>query len=153
MLKICRNKWAKNRAKLKKALAEDTGLNNCDYLYLVQKTIKYILNDEEDYWDIEHITTVDNGDYQGTLLFIIPRKTYQPSAYEYLITTVDYGSCSGCDTLLGIQDLFSDKLSTENQLKDYMALCKDLICNIKRPYFNKYDVKDEWVEVDFKEVI
>jgi hypothetical protein len=66
------------------------------------------------------------------LLFLIPTKVYQPAEYEYLMTFVSYGSCSGCDTLLSIQT-FDEEL-TENMLKDYMSLCKDLVCNIIKPY-------------------
>ena len=160
MLKICKEKWAENSHKLKEVLSKDTTLNSCDYKYLVKLTIKYILNTEDDEWDVEHITEIDNGDYQGTLLWMIPRDTYQPSCYEYLITYCYYGSCSGCDTLLGIQeDIYDDSdtiLPTEIQLKQYMDLCKDIICNIKRPYYSQmwYEgCPDDWFEVKEKEVL
>ena len=46
--------------------------------------------------DYERITVIDNGDYQGTLVFVVASKSYQPS--DYWVSSVDYGSCSGCDT-------------------------------------------------------
>ena len=64
---------------------------------------------------------------------MIPTKTYQPDESEYLLTFVDYGSCSGCDTLQSIQYWKEGKL-TDYQVKDFMVLCKDLVCNIIKPY-------------------
>ena len=49
------------------------------------------------------------------------------------MTYVDYGSCSGCDTLQSIQSFSGDK-PTDSQLKDYMTLCKDLVCNMVKPF-------------------
>lgn len=137
MIKYCIEKWNKNKKKLEDVLREDTTLNSCDYDYLVKLVVENILNDEtngyEDTWDSKKITTIDNGDYQGTLLFLIPNATYQPSEYDYLMTYVGYGSCSVCDTLQGIQS-WDDVKPTEQQLKDFMALCKDLVCNMIKPY-------------------
>lgn len=50
--------------------------------------------------DASKIHQIDDGDYQGTLLFVIPENTYQPSTYWAV--KVYYGSCSGCDTLQAI---------------------------------------------------
>ena len=41
-----------------------------------------------------------------------------------------YGSCSGCDTLLGINE-YEDGLPNEEQVKDYMTLCLHLIQKLK----------------------
>ncbi|MFQ4588371.1 hypothetical protein C4V12_02400 [Clostridioides difficile] len=104
----------------------------CSYEDLVKLSVKHILNDninEDDEWDVDNISEIDNGHYQGTLLYLIPKKTYQPNEYEYLMTYVGYGSCSDCDTLINIQD--SD---SEDSIEDYMCLCKDIICNIIKPY-------------------
>lgn len=137
MLKYCRDKWYENKDKLEAVIMMDTNLNHCEYSYLVELIVEYILNPsiETDWekFDADKITVIDNGNYQGTVLFMIPRKTYQPSASDYLLTYSYYGSCSGCDTLLSIQD-WSDGIPTENQVKEYMILCKDLVCNIVKPY-------------------
>lgn len=150
MLKFCKDAWYKNKDKLEAVIMMDTKLNHCDYSYLVELIVEYILNPsiETDYekFDTDAITVIDNGDYQGTLLFMIPRKTYQPSEYDYLLTYANYGSCSGCDTLLSIQD-WGDKLPTENQIKDYMTLCKDLVCNIVKPYNCGWREDEEFVEI------
>jgi hypothetical protein len=136
MLKYCLDKWNKNKGLLKEKVKKDSSLNECDYRYLVKLVVDFVLNPgEDDRWDSEHITVIDNGDYQGTQLFLIPRDTYQPSEYDYLMTYVNYGSCSGCDTLISIQDIWGDEKGlTERQVKDFMTLCKDLVTNMVKPY-------------------
>lgn len=137
MLKFCRDAWYENKDRLEAVIMKDTKLNSCQYGYLVELIVKHILNPSiETNWekfDADAIIVIDNGDYQGTILFMIPRKKYQPSANDYLLTYSYYGSCSCCDTLLSIQDWRSG-VPTENQVKDYMSLCKDLVCNIVKPY-------------------
>lgn len=96
--------------------------------------IEHIINpDREARYNTQCITTIDNGDYQGTQLFVMPMNTYQPCEYEYIMTYANYGSCSGCDTLLSIQ---YDSVDEDTKVNDYMTLCKDLVCNITEP-FNK----------------
>lgn len=129
MLKYCKDKWSKNEELLRQALSFET-LDCLEYKDLVKLTVKWILNGgENDFrnWDYNNITCIDNGDYQGTLLYLIPKNTYQPAEYQYLMTYVDYGSCSGCDTLQSIQ--FKDC-----EVSEYMKLCKDIVCNIVKPY-------------------
>jgi hypothetical protein len=143
MLKYCLKKWDNHKDELEKVLRADGTLNYCEYSYLVKLVVKYILNGDGKEWDAERITVVDNGDYQGTQLFLIPEDTYQPSEYEYLMTYVGYGSCSGCDTLLSIQD-WKEKTLTERQVKDFMALCKDLVTNMIKPYNTGWRNKEEF---------
>lgn len=79
----------------------------------------------------DNMTVLDHGDYQGTLVFILHMNCYQPSVDEYVYTSVDYGSCSACDALQGINEYNWDKLPNEEQIKDYMTLCLHLLqrCN------------------------
>ena len=130
MIKYCLDCWNKNQQLLLDQIKTDTSLNDCNYEYLVKLVTKYILGKD---WDAEQITTIDNGDYQGTLLFLIPKDTYQPCEYEYLMTFVGYGSCSVCDTLQAIQD-WGEKVLTPEQVEDFMKLCKDLVTNMICPY-------------------
>ena len=78
------------------------------------------------------ITVIDDGDYQGPQIFIIPYDVYQPDEEEYVYTHVGYGSCSGCDTLLNALSLsdYDEKLSggTVDML---MVLALHLIENFK----------------------
>lgn len=152
MLKYCLKKWDKNKGNLERELRARTDLNMCEYLDLVKLVAEYILCGAEDEcgrrWDYKHITVVDDGSYQGTKLFLIPRDTYQPAEYEYLMTFVDYGSCSGCDTLLHLQ-AFGDDSLTEMQVKGFMALCKDLVTNMIKPFNCGWRNEEEFDEVKF----
>ena len=78
--------------------------------------------------DPERITTINHGDYQGTLVFVIACKGYQPGTYWYV--NVYYGSCSGCDTLESIRG-YSDEPPTAQQLDDYMTLALDVVQGLK----------------------
>jgi hypothetical protein len=97
------------------------------YEDIVKQVIKILNND---YGDPNHekIHTIDDGDYQGTLLFIIPENNYQPSRYWSVY--VSYGSCSGCDTLQSIQD-YDDGPPTESQTKGYMTLALHVLQELK----------------------
>lgn len=68
----------------------------------IVKAVVTMLHDEEKYESIdpERIHEIDDGDYQGTLLYVIGDTSYQPDTYWYV--KVGYGSCSGCDTLEAI---------------------------------------------------
>ena len=74
--------------------------------------------------DASKIHQIDDGDYQGTLLFIIPEACYQPSTYWSV--KVSYGSCSGCDTLQRIHS-YDDETPTEQQVADYMSLALHIV--------------------------
>lgn len=156
MLKYCLEQWDKNKGLLEKRLKTDKSLNNCEYVDLVKLVVDCILNgnnDDGDYinlrWDSSKITVIDNGDYQGTQLFLIPLKTYQPCEHEYLMTCVGYGSCSGCDTLMAIQD-WGEKRLTEGQVKDFMGLCKDILTNMIKPYNGGWRFIEGFEEVSVK---
>ncbi len=154
MLKYCLNKWNQNKGLLEEQLKKDTTLNSCNYDYLVKLIVDFILNPGAQYgdivWDSNEITVVDDGDYQGTQLFLIPRKTYQPGEYDYLMTYVGYGSCSGCDTLQAIQDWHNNTL-TEKQVKDFMTLCKDLLTGMIKPYNAGWRHEEDFVEVTMED--
>lgn len=149
MIKYCLNQWNKNQSVLRKQLETDTSLNECDYEYLVKLVIKYILEND---WDAENITTINDGDYQGILLFFIPKHIYSPSEYEYLMTYVNYGSCAFCDTLKHIQDYkCNDDPVTEEQICDFMKLCKDLVTNMICPYNIGWRNNPDFNPVEFDE--
>ena len=143
MIKYCIEKWDKNKDLLRSVLDNNKLLNHVlnknddpleylEYKDLVKLTVMFILNDENE-WNANKIKEIDDGDYQGTLLYLIPEDTYQPNSSEYLMTFVEYGSCSGCDTLQAIQ-CFLDTKSRDKSIDDLMNLCKDLICNMIKPY-------------------
>ncbi len=158
MLKFCIEQWNKNKDKLRKDIEDNFAeYNNASYKDLVVKVVDIIFNDEDDYYgdkfDSENITEIDNGDYQGTLLYIIPQNTYQPSESEYLMTYVGYGSCSGCDTLQAIQMWnFDDEGVSgdekEQFIKDMLGLCLNLVQNTIKPYNYGWRKDDRFTVVE-----
>lgn len=149
MIKYCLQKWDKNKDRLEAAIRADKTINDYKngYSYLVKLVIDYILNEQEtenekseeekpEVWDSSKIVEIDHGYYQGTLLFLIPKKHTIPGEYEYLMTYADYGTCPACDVLEGIRwnDDGEEKLPTEQQVKDYMTLCRDLVSHMIVPY-------------------
>lgn len=121
------DKFQKNKSKLYDYFAATPQSEYDTYKKLLIKTIEICINDSmEPEIDAAAITQINDGDYQGTLLYIIPLSTYQPAEWEYLTTYVNYGSCSGCDTLLGISCYDSD-LPNKTQVKDYLTLCLHMV--------------------------
>lgn len=144
MIKYCYRQWYKNEKHLKEIITQNIKeIEYCDYEYLVKLVIDNILNYGEDFkykWNSEKIKTIDDGDYQGTILFLIPLDTYQPYEDNYLITYESYGSCSGCDTLMAIQDsLYCNEPISEQTINDIMTLCRDLVMHMIVPYSDNSD--------------
>lgn len=79
--------------------------------------------------DPERIHVINDGDYQGTLVYVIGAKGYQPYAYWYV--KVSYGSCSNCDTLAAIRDDTATPPTAE-QIKDYMTLALHIVQGLKK---------------------
>ena len=106
------------------------------YKDLVKTLFKYVINLEEtndyDRYDIDDIKVIDDGDYQGTQIFILHRDTYTPSIRHYVYTSNYYGSCSGCDTLLSITGYHLDELPSKEQVKKLMTLFLHLLQNCQK---------------------
>lgn len=154
MLNYCKYKWAENEQKLKEAIEKSENHIEWEYDDLVRMVVTYILNkggDEEKVYGAnwsDNLAIIDDGDYQGTLIYLIHREVYQPSPDDYLITYVDYGSCPGCDTLEGIQSDYDnkEKYPKPGQVMEYMTLCRDIVTHFKHP-FDSYIVMEE-AEID-----
>jgi hypothetical protein len=102
------------------------------YLELVRSVVNVLGDDEDLYGDTidpNRIHAIDDGNYQGTLLFVIADDGYQPSDYWYV--KVYYGSCSGCDTLQAISS-YSDDPPTEDQVEQYMTLALHVVQGLRR---------------------
>ena len=103
-----------------------------DYTELVRSVIDIISIDENDSVDSEpdnnRVHIIDDGDYQGTLVFVIAEQGYQPCEYWYL--RISYGSCSGCDTLESIRE-YEDGLPSEKQIDDYITLSLHIVQGLR----------------------
>lgn len=119
-------RWEKNKGLLRDKFATAHPAN---YESIVKSVVE-ILHDEDEYDspDPLRIHCIDDGDWQGTLLFVVGATGYQPSTYWAV--KVGYGSCSGCDTLQAISG-YSDDPPTEEQTGDYMTLALHVVQGLK----------------------
>lgn len=100
-----------------------------DYAEIVRRVVEVLgTEDEYDRPDPKRIHAIDDGDYQGTLLFVIAASGYQPSTYWSVF--VSYGSCSGCDTLERIRSYDNNPPKPE-QVADYMTLALHIVQGLK----------------------
>jgi hypothetical protein len=99
------------------------------YVDVVKAVVTALHSDKYGSIDPERIHQIDDGDYQGTLLFVIAASGYQPSDYWYV--KVGYGSCSGCDTLQAISK-YSSKPPTDEQVRDYMTLALHVVQGLRK---------------------
>jgi hypothetical protein len=116
------NQWEENKWKLKEYFQTTEQPQYGSYRVIVEKLFELVI----DGFLPEKITVIDDGDYQGTLIFLIPKDTYQPNSDDYIVTDTYYGSCSGCDTLQGISS-YDDGLPTDEQVSEYMLLALHLV--------------------------
>lgn len=122
------SRFTEKKPELEKVFSE----KHPEYKEIVKAVISVIGNEEDyanDSPDPERIHEIDDGDYQGTLVYVIGAKGYQPSGYWYV--KVGYGSCSGCDTLEYIRRCSCTAPTTE-QVKDYMTLALHIVQGLKK---------------------
>lgn len=135
MIKSFINSWEKNKSNLEEYIRTHKQVEYDSYRILVKLIFDLVINPDvdtyrDDIFDTDKIDVLDHGDYQGTLIFILHRDTYQPLVDDYIYTYVYYGSCSGCDTLQAIHHYDEDE-PDENQVEDYMTLCLHLVQHCK----------------------
>lgn len=133
MIKYFINKWDKNKNDLEKYIRENIQEKYANsYEDLLKQVIRIVFNDGEERRPFvdDVIQTIDFGDYQGTLILSFSTHAYQPNENEIFYTVIEYGSCSGCDTLQNICWCDSEK-PNEEQVKDYMTLCLHMVRRIK----------------------
>jgi hypothetical protein len=125
MIKELVNVWDNHKDELRKVYESE------DKYYGYECLIKNLCSFFNKYSDDTHIEfdttkihTIDDGHWQGTILFIIPEYCYQPDTY-YCVK-VWYGSCSHCDTLQRIMDLPNNK-----KVDDIMTLSLHMLQDMK----------------------
>ena len=130
--------WDANKSKLEEHLKTHRMEEYDEYEKLVKLLFEIVINpyistQDETPYDVEKMTVIDDGEYQGTQLFVLPKDTYQPCSWEYVMTHQGYGSCSGCDLLQGITQYESGQPDSE-QLDELMTLCLHLLQRCKIPF-------------------
>ena len=131
--------WAENKQHLETKLRLTEQKNYWEYKDLVRMTVDIVINSYligneggriQNGFDSEQITEVDDGDFMGTKLFLIPLAVGYPEVYDYICIDVGYGSCCVCDTLQRIRDDVNGTETgcpNEGQIKQYMHLCMHMI--------------------------
>ena len=97
--------WEKRKNLLQERIAKTPQSEYSDYEALVKILLEEIINPclpADKGFDAEKIHVIDDSCYQGVQLFIVPELHDEPC--EYFLTSVFYGSCSVCDTLMSISD-------------------------------------------------
>lgn len=79
---------------------------------------------------VDRIHEIDDGEYQGTLVYVIGAAGYQP--FEYWYVKVVYGSCGACDTLQAIRLAHHEDKPTTDQVDQYMTLATHVLQGLKR---------------------
>lgn len=102
------------------------------YEDIVRNLAKLIL---EDRYDDKRFTVIDWGDYQGTMIYVFADTSYQPDEDNTYIVSNYYGSCSGCDQLLGITEYSSGPIDNDTKINDLLSLIHDIFDRI-RPLSN-----------------
>ena len=130
--------WIERKGILQKAI-ECTDMADVSYRELVKLIAIHIIGiDEEDLVLVE----ADTDDYQGCNCYLFCEK--HCTCYDFYTALAYYGSCSGCDTILGITG-YEAGMPDSGQVKDFMDLCLDLVQSIKQPY--NPDVKEMEADV------
>lgn len=121
--------WEKNKEVFRQELVNNFK-HYTRYSRIVESLFDKCFVDEENnsLFDTSKMVQIDNGEYQGILIFVIPYATYQPTVSEHVYTNVYYGSCSGCDTL---QNIFHNYDDLNLQVDMLMTLALHIVQRIK----------------------
>ena len=137
MVEVFVERWNKYKGVLEEYFRKTEQNKYGSYSNIVKLLFEKVINQEETNgykFDIDGMTVIDDGHYQGTQLFIIPLNAYQPDETQYIITHNYYGSCSGCDTLQAISGYDYEKFPDEEQIDGYMQLALHLLQRCKWLY-------------------
>ncbi len=131
MIKEFIQQWDERKHLLEEWLKEN---EPSQYEDIYKKLFELVITKQNGYaddWNWERFRVIDDGHYQGNLIFILCNDSYQPDLRDYIFTEVDYGSCSGCDTFQHIRDLAWEDKNTDDQVKQYMTLALHMVQETK----------------------
>lgn len=128
MIKDFVEAWYRRKDNLREYIATHMQAEYSEYKALVKLLFDIVINREMAPFATDEIVEINHGNYQGTLIYLLHKNYYQPGVDEYVYTSVEYGSCSGCDTLQKIS-AGSEGRPSVRQVEDYMMLCLHLLQN------------------------
>jgi len=99
------------------------------YLDILALTFKYVITGSistyhDVTWTGNRIISINDDNYEGTLILIIPPDDNAPLIEDYLITTVEYGS--------------QDALQEATGVSDYMEIAFGMVKKLKPLYSHAY---------------
>lgn len=100
------------------------------YFDIVRSVIELITVTEGGMYapDPDRITQIDDGDVQGTELYIIGEKGYQPQVYYSV--KIAYGSCAVTDTFISIEE--NDSWDNARKVEAYLSLALHVVQAIRK---------------------
>lgn len=128
MIQAFVDRWDQNKGIAEEKFRQAHPQSYMDVVAAVVEAVKGDTYDDHNL-DPKRIHLIDDGHYQGTLLFVIAAENYQPSTYHAV--AVSYGSCSGCDTLQAING-YSDDPPTDEQVGQYMTLALHIVQGLRK---------------------
>lgn len=124
--------WEENKYRLEAYFRNKNQSEYSSYEFILRKIFELCIpntpNNRD--WDLDKMTVIDDGEYSGTKIFIIPYNVYEPDIKDYVMTDTYYGSCSGCDTLMNIAD-YEYGLPNDRQVREYMTLALHLVQKLR----------------------
>lgn len=124
--------WDKARDWVKSELETKHPADYESLVTLVVQGLNQFWDDDYRKPDPERIKEINWGDYRGTLVYVIGATGYKPR--DFWVVTVGYGSCSGCDSLDGIESFRSVhdddggvRRPTDEQVSQYMTLATHIV--------------------------
>lgn len=136
MIPFIIEQWEQNKHHLKQHFNTNP-CNSYDYRDIVKLLFEHCILKATTWsdsigFDIENMTVIDDGSFQGTTIYIIPKDTIISELSDYIITHNYYGSCSGCDTLLAINsETLDGEIPKEQQVIEYMTVALHLVQKMK----------------------
>lgn len=117
--------WEKNKQLIRASFAEKRPEDYDDVVRIVVDGLRggYA---EWGFPDPKCTKVIEGEDYQGTNTYILGNTASDPKWY----VRVDYGSCSGCDTLQAIDCGYGMK-PTDSQIDEYMTLALHIVQSIR----------------------
>ena len=98
----------------------------------------YFRDRREDIYNVKELQVIGDEDCGGTAVFIMPTShygewngEYSDAHDDYVITHNKYGTCAGCDTLMGIQH-YQEGIPSDEQVEKHMTLCLHLLQRCKK---------------------
>jgi len=130
MIREITDKFVELRSDFEEVLSNTKMGRVSDYVHLLEICLRLLNNADIGYkFYVDRLCENDSGEYEGTLLFIIPDKE---DTNNFWYIRQDYGSCSACDTLRGIQSSMEpQERYSDAQIKDLWLLSLHMMQNMK----------------------